>query len=88
MKEPTTHYLKTWPQYYDRVKKGDKKFELRKNDRDFQTGDRLLLQEYLPDENQYTLEQSEYTVDYVLHGPAFGLKKGYCIMSITKILEQ
>lgn len=43
-----THELKTLPVYFDAVKRGDKTFEVRKNDRDFQTGDVLILKEYDP----------------------------------------
>lgn len=37
------HELKIWPQYYHRVKDGSKTFEIRKNDRDFQVGDTVIL---------------------------------------------
>lgn len=43
-----THELKTLPVYFDAVLRGDKTFEVRKNDRDFQTGDVLVLREYDP----------------------------------------
>lgn len=43
-----THQLKTLPVYFDAVKRGDKTFEICKNDRDFQTGDMLVLREYDP----------------------------------------
>jgi hypothetical protein len=42
------HYLKTLPVYFDAVRRGDKTFEIRKNDRDFQTGDTLVLKEFDP----------------------------------------
>lgn len=43
-----THKLKTLPAYFDAVERGDKTFELRNNDRDFQAGDVLLLEEFDP----------------------------------------
>lgn len=42
------HELKTLPVYFDAVARGDKTFEVRKNDRDFQTGDTLVLREFDP----------------------------------------
>lgn len=47
-----THYLKTLPAYFDAVHRGDKTFEIRSNDRDFQTGDTLVLQEYHPQRDE------------------------------------
>lgn len=41
-----THYLTTLINDYERCLNGSKNFEIRSNDRDFQTGDEVLLQEY------------------------------------------
>lgn len=43
-----THKLKTLPVYFDAVQRGDKTFEIRKNDRDFQAQDALVLAEWDP----------------------------------------
>lgn len=43
------HELKIWPVYYQAVRNGSKTFELRKNDRGFQKGDRVVLREFDPD---------------------------------------
>lgn len=40
------HHLKIHPDYFNPVRLGVKTFEIRKNDRDFQVGDSLLLKEY------------------------------------------
>jgi len=42
------HKLKIWPKYFKAIKKEEKTFELRKNDRDFKKGDVLILREFIP----------------------------------------
>lgn len=95
---PKTHHLKTLPVYFDAVRRGDKTFEIRKNDRDFQTGDTLVLEEcnvstpHAPrgpgqppltrEELGYTGAEIVVTVCYCLHGPAFGLEAGHVVMAI------
>lgn len=48
------HELKIWPQYFERVKDGSKTFEVRNNDRGFQTGDEVVLREYVHEDQRYT----------------------------------
>lgn len=43
-----THSLKTWPSFWFAVERGDKKFEVRRHDRDFAVGDMLLLRMWDP----------------------------------------
>ena len=78
-----THELKTWPVFYNAISRGLKTFELRKNDRDFQAGDKLILKEWSPKTEKYTGLFMTKDVKYILHGSGkLGLKKGYCIMSL------
>ena len=44
----TEHVLKCLPQFMSRIADGQKTFETRKNDRDFQVGDTLFFQQYNP----------------------------------------
>lgn len=43
---PETHYLKIQPEYLEAQKRGDKPFEVRRDDRGFQKGDTLVLCKY------------------------------------------
>ena len=58
------HELKIWPQYYQAVSNGSKTFEVRKNDRGFQKGDIVELNEYDPERLEYG--QGGYTDAEVL----------------------
>ena len=48
------HALKTEPNYYEDIKSGNKNFEIRKNDRDFRTGDYITLNELSDTRDEYT----------------------------------
>lgn len=49
-----THYLKTVQPFFSNVKNGTKTFEHRRNDRDFQVGDEVYLQEYDLQKNTFS----------------------------------
>jgi hypothetical protein len=78
-----THKLKVWKEYYQDLYEKRKTWEMRQNDRDYQVGDDLLLEEYDKDKMEYTGNFVTLNVTYILHGPVFGLKKGYCVMSLV-----
>lgn len=76
-----THHLKTWPEYFTEVICDLKRFEVRRDDRDFQVGDHLVLEEWDPATKQYTGREAEVYVTYILRGPAFGIEAGTVVMS-------
>ncbi len=75
----TCHDLKISPQYYEAVISGEKKFELRKNDRGFKVGDTVNLREW--SNGQYSGRQPKYRIGYLLSGYD-GLDKDYVILGI------
>ena len=77
-----THELKVLPKYFERILEGEKTFEIRKNDRDFQTGDKIILYEY--DGTDYTGSYVRGYITYIFHGGEYGLEVGYCIFSFRK----
>lgn len=79
-----THELKILPQYFQAVWSGTKTFELRKDDREYQRGDVLVLREW--DGEQYTGSALCVKVTYILQdAEKYGLKDGYVIMGIRRI---
>lgn len=85
----TTHELKTEKMFFEEVFKGTKKFELRKNVRNFKVGDELWLKEIINWENEVEPKETGRVIAVnvigILHGPIFGLREGWCIMSIEEL---
>ncbi len=91
-----THTLKCWPIYFSEILSGQKTFDLRYDDRGYQVGDRLQLQEFIRpvgDDRAGTYTGRELTVDvsYILRGPQtkFGLMAGFVCMAFapTRVLQ-
>lgn len=82
-KKPDTkeHELKILPEYYEAVLSGKKKFEIRKNDRNFKEGDMVKLREFK--DGEYTGNFIKGRITYILFGGKFGLEEGYCIFSLS-----
>lgn len=77
-----THKLKLLPTYFEAVRLGNKTFEVRKDDRGFNEGDTLILQEWTP--NGYTEREIEVAVTYILRDTEY-CKEGYCVMGIKLV---
>lgn len=75
-----THELKILPQYFWQVWHGNKTFELRKDDRNYMVGDKLLLKEFK--NGLFTGCQTLRTITYILKGGLYGLEEGYVILAI------
>lgn len=71
-----THKLKTYPNFFQVVEKGEKTFEVRKNDRNFKIGDNIILDEYDPIENMYSGRHIHATITYIMddNNPFINLK--------------
>jgi len=57
---------KIWPEYFELVRSGKKRFEARLADFDFEEGDILVLQEWDPNTKQYTGRELEVKANYVV----------------------
>ena len=76
------HEIKLAAEFWDDVWCGRKKFELRKNDREYQTGDKLVMREYAND--NYTGRVIKTNIIYMLEDYP-GLAEGYAILGIGRI---
>lgn len=96
------HELKIFPQYFNEVLNGNKTFELRKDDREFEVGDILILKEYRQGQGDATgpelvvIEEPGYTgrevkkeISYIYKGCAngLGLRTGFSILSLRDYIE-
>jgi len=57
---------KTWPEIFELMKNGKKKFDLRLNDFEINEGDILILEEWDPETKEYTGRKIEKKVGYIL----------------------
>lgn len=73
----TVHRIKILPEYLEAVYMGIKKFECRKNDRDYKVGDLVELEEWTG--GIYTGRKAIVQISYVLTDTKYGLRPGYCV---------
>lgn len=62
---PMRHELKCWPEFFQAAWVGDKTFEIRSNDRDFNERDEIVLQEFIMADNEYTGREIEGVITYI-----------------------
>ena len=89
--------LKTLAPYWDAVKRGDKTFEVRRDDRGFQKGDVICLRK--PTEKNLGLGDKYWSeldshnpsndllfqIKYILTGGQFGVEPGYVVMALAPV---
>ncbi|MEK7564842.1 MAG: DUF3850 domain-containing protein [Patescibacteria group bacterium] len=56
---------KVWPEYFQKIILGEKKFELRLADFEVNKGDTLVLEEWNQDKKEYTGRKVEVTATYI-----------------------
>lgn len=84
------HIVKCWPNYFDAIKRGEKPFDVRRDDRGYQKGDLLVLQR-TSERDKLTVEtdydgkithELEREITYVLTGGQFGIEPGYVVLGL------
>lgn len=91
------HELKTWPEFFEAVERGDKTFEVRRDDRGFCVGDTLVLQRFQPGDGwrggSYRDEHGdertvEVVVTYKLPGGRLGIDASFCVLGFRRFDSQ
>ena len=80
-----THHLKTWPVFFEQVRLGQKSFELRRDDRGFESGDRVVLEEWDPEREQYSGRNLEFQIGALVRDARLGLQEGFCAFALLPI---
>ena len=75
------HELKCFPEYFQDIISGKKTFEIRLNDRQYQVGDFLALNEYIPSTDSYTGRSCVVIIDYILNDEMY-CKTGFVVLGI------
>lgn len=80
------HQIKIYPKFFKRVESGEKNFEVRINDRDYQKGDTLVLHEWDPEKGKHTDNTLRARCGYLLHGTGSnGITPGYVVIQLTGV---
>lgn len=73
---PIGHVLKCWPLQFEDILCGMKPFTIRKDDRDYQRGDTVVLVEYDPETKQHTGRSLTRMIGYLGRGAPY--PDGHC----------
>ena len=79
-----SHELKCHPHFFDALSRGDKNFEIRRNDRRYATGDVLIIRKFDPSYGLIPGEEPlRFKVTYLMSDEDFpGILPGFVIMGI------
>ena len=77
-----THTLKCRSAYFNAIRRKEKNFDVRRDDRGFQKGDTVILREW---DNRamvphFTGNDEHRKIKYILTGGQFGLEPGYVVL--------
>lgn len=82
----TDHVLKVQIPFYHALRREDKTFEARKDDRDYAVKDRLILVPWDADDSRFVFEPGmEPLIRLITHKQTFGFIDGYCGLSLKSL---
>ena len=86
-------FLSVCSGYWDAVERGEKPFEVRRDDRGFQKGDTVILQRwenrstpqcYTKSGSYYSIREITRKITFVLTGGQFGIEPGYVVLGLSR----
>lgn len=80
------HELKCWPEFFQAILDGTKRFEWRYDDRGFAEGDTLWLREWNPDTKTYSGRDMRVRVTYKLNAMLTGAH-WWVVLSIVPVVD-
>lgn len=85
-----THNLMLNSHFVEAIYSGRKTFEIRRNDRGFQTGDHIVFTPFRSGEQdrakmypEHPIKDEEYEITYMLNG--WGLKEDFVVLGIRRV---
>lgn len=82
LEDQCDHIIKILPKYLDEQLTGNKTFEIRKDDRNYEVGDYIMMKEIDPDSEKFTGRFMIVWVSYLLRGSDFlGVEDGYVALA-------
>lgn len=64
-KQSAYHYVKSWSMFFTDILTGERTSDIRLNDRRYQVGDYMLLEEYDPVKQEYTGRTQKVQITYM-----------------------
>lgn len=86
------HEVKCWPAYFDAIERGEKTFDVRRDDRGYQKGDVLELYRYKighgyctdPIDPLHRRKSIRRRISWILTGGQFGIEPGYVVLALQE----
>ncbi len=87
------HVVKCWPEYFDAIDRGEKPFDVRRDDWGYQKGDTLKFQKYKigqgfispPNGGRFSIHEIRREITYVLTGGQFGIEPGHVVLGLKDV---
>ena len=75
-----THTIKCWSPYFQAIRRKEKNFDVRRDDRGYQKGDTVVLREYDQATSRLTGNDEHRKIKFILTGGQFGIEPGFVVL--------